>query len=191
MNSTGMSDASLGDTSLRDTSLRDTRRFVTFPLGKETFALDSSQVKELVMAGRVYSFPHTTRSLEGVLVRHGAAIPVCDLGPVFGEGAARSLYVIAQCQYAGGVHSVAIPVSGGCELVQGERSEAPESASAELADTEAVTFVAGLLRTGGRTLPLLDLDRVVSHCLQPFVMQSSGIQPSAAVAAASAREAKR
>jgi len=57
--------------------MNDTTRFVTFPLGEERYALDSCQVKELVMPSRVYSFPHTMQSLEGVLVRHGTVIPVC------------------------------------------------------------------------------------------------------------------
>jgi chemotaxis signal transduction protein len=147
--------------------MNDTRRFVTFPLGAERFALDSSQVKELVMPARVYAFPHTMRSLEGVLMRRGAAIPVCDLGGAFGSGAPRSLYVIAQCNYAGRAQTVAIPVSGDCELVQGERGDAPE----------AVTFVAGLLRTGGRTVPLLDLDQVVAHCIQPSLALTTEAKP--------------
>jgi hypothetical protein len=70
-----------------------------------------------------------------------------------------SFYVVAQCNYAGRSETVAIPVSGNCELVQGERDESPNE----------VTFVAGLLRTGGRTVPLLDLDQVVAHCIQPAI----------------------
>ncbi len=136
--------------------MSDTTRFVTFPLGAQCYALDSSQVKELIMPSRVYSFPHTMQSLEGVLVRNGKVIPVCDLTPAFGHGAERNLYLIAQCNYAGRSETVAIPVSGDCALVQGERSDAPEK----------VTFVAGLLHTGGRTVPLLDLDQIVAHCLQ-------------------------
>jgi chemotaxis signal transduction protein len=147
--------------------MNDTTRFVTFPLGEERYALDSCQVKELVMPSRVYSFPHTMRSLEGVLVRRGTVIPVCDLRGAFGHGPERRFYVVAQCNYAGRVETVAIPVSGDCELVQGERADAPDD----------VTFVAGLLHTGGRTVPLLDLDQVVSHCIQPAI--------------ALAREAKR
>jgi chemotaxis signal transduction protein len=139
--------------------MNDTTRFVTFPLGDERYALDSAQVKELVMPSRVYSFPHTMQSLEGVLVRRGTVIPVCDLRGAFGQGIERNLYVVARCNYAGRATTVAIPVSGDCELVQGERSEAPEE----------VTFVAGLLRTGGRTLPLLNLDQVVAHCIQPAI----------------------
>jgi chemotaxis signal transduction protein len=141
--------------------MNDTTRFVTFPLGQARYALDSSQVKELLMPSRVYSFPHTMRALEGVLVRRGSAIPVCDLGQAFGHRTEPSLYMVARCNYAGRAETVAIPVSGGCELVQGERIETPIEAPGE------VPFGAGLLCTGGTAVPLLDLDRVVAHCIQP------------------------
>lgn len=151
----------------RTGAIGDTRRFVTFPLGEQRFALDSSQVAELVMPGPVHAFPHTMPALEGVLIRRGAAIPVCDLGAAFGRAAPRCLYVIAQCNYAGAVHAVAIPVSGGCELVQGERQDLAPAEAPQAAAPDQVTFVAGLLRTGGKTVPMLDLDRVVSHCIHP------------------------
>ncbi len=151
--------------------MNDTTRFVTFPLGEERYALDSSQVKELVMPSQVYSFPHTMQSLEGVLVRRGAVIPVCDLRAPLAMVPERKPLRDCAMQLRGTRSTVAIPVSGDCELVQGERDEAPSN------DPEAVTFVAGLLRTGGRTVPLLDLDQVVAHCIQPAI--------------ASAREAKR
>jgi chemotaxis signal transduction protein len=54
--------------------MNDTTRFVTFPLGDARYALDSCQVKELVLPSRVYSFPHTMQSLEGVLVRRGTKL---------------------------------------------------------------------------------------------------------------------
>lgn len=146
---------------LRHDRRDDTRRFVTFALGGTRFALDSSQVKEVVMPARVYSFPHTTPSLEGVLVRRGTAIPVCNPAAAFGEGGVRSLYVIAQCNSGGAAHAVAIPVSGACELVQGEPCE-----TAEGLPDGAVTFVSGLLRTAGGTVPLLDMDQVVAHCME-------------------------
>ena len=111
------------------------------------------------MPSPVYSFPHTMRSLEGVLVRRGEVIPVCDLRGAFRHGANASL-CDCRCNYAGRAETVAIPVSGDCELVQGERGDAPEQ----------LLSSAGLLRTGGRTIPLLDLDQVVAHCIQPTAL---------------------
>ena len=135
--------------------MSDTARFVTFPLGVERYALDSCQVKELLMPSRVHSFPHTMRAIEGVLVRRGNVIPVCDLCGAFGYAAGRSFYVVAQCNYAGRIETIAFPVSGDCQLVQGQREVLQD-----------VTFVTGLLRTEGSTIPLLDLDQIVAHCIQ-------------------------
>lgn len=141
----------------------DSQRFVTFALGGTRFALNSGQVKEVVMPDRVYSFPHTMSSLDGVLVRRGAAIPVCNVVRVFGDEGTCSRYLIAQCSYRGASYSVAIPVSGACELVQGELEDSEET-SPMVTD---VTFVSGLLRTAEGTVPLLDMDLVVAHCIQP------------------------
>lgn len=137
--------------------MNDGTRFVTFPLGEQRYALESSQVKELLMLAPVYRFPHTMSSLEGVLVRRGRVIPVCDLRSAIGHGPERSFYVVAQCNYLGRQEVVAIPVSGDCQLVQGERGEA----------SGAVAFVSAVLHTGGRAFPLLDLDRIVADCIQP------------------------
>ena len=148
----------------------DTQRFVTFTLGSSRFALESGQVKEVVMPDSVYSFPHTMPSLDGVLIRHGTAIPVCNVVRALGGGEPCSRYIIAQCSYRGASYSVAIPVSGACELVQGEREDSPED-SEDSKETSAmvtnVTFVGGLLRTADGTVPLLDMDLIVAHCIHP------------------------
>ena len=52
------------------------------------------------------------------------------------------------------------------KLGQGERGEAPEN----------VTFVTGLLRTGGRIIPLLALDQAVAHCIQPTALDREAKQ---------------
>lgn len=178
LSNTAMNPSPLREAALREAPLGSTRRFVIFPLGGEPYALDSARVLELVMAARVFCFPHTTSALEGVLVRRGAAVPVCDTRRVFGEQGSRSLYVIAKCRYEGGGYVVAIPVSGSCELKEGELVPAPESGAeapesgeplplvAAEENAAGVTFVAGLLRTAEETVPLLDLDRVVAHCMQ-------------------------
>lgn len=138
--------------------MSDTRRYVTFPMGDRRYALDSSRVSELLMPGVVYGFPHTMTALEGVLVRRGTVIPVCSLRQVFGQGQEPRLYVVVRCNYAGRPETVAIPVDGDCQLVQGDAGENSDDAG---------IFVAGILRCGGETLPLLDIDGVVAHCIQP------------------------
>ncbi len=132
-------------------------RYVTFPLAGKQFALHSSQVQELLMPAPLYWFPHTMHSVLGVLMRRGKVVPVCDLGPAFGTPEEVSFYVVARVNYVGRVEEVALPVDGLCQLVQGE--------SAPLSEPEP--FVSGRLLTGNTSVPLLDLDRVVEHCIQP------------------------
>ncbi len=133
-----------------------TRRFVIFPLGERHYAVDSARVSELLMPAPVYRFPHTSPSLEGVLVRRGMAIPVVSLRRAFGPSPQRRLYVVTRCAIAGNTETVAIPVSGDCELAPGECGES----------AEPERFVTGVLHSGGRTFPLLDIDEVVAHCIQ-------------------------
>jgi chemotaxis signal transduction protein len=189
LSNTAMNPSPLRQAALRGAPLGSTQRFVIFPLGGEPYALDSARVLELVMSARVFRFPHTMPALEGVLVRRGTAVPVCDVRRFFGEQGVPSLYVIAKCRYEGGGYIVAIPVSGACELKEGEAHPAPQPSAAssgeepplnELPLAEAApqgTFVAGLLRTGGTTVPLLDLDRVVAHCMKaPRAVHREGRQ---------------
>lgn len=137
--------------------MSEARRFVAFPLGVRTYAVDSASVSELLMPSTVHEFPHTSASVEGVLVRRGSVIPVVSLRKVFGPAAQRKLYVVTRIVLLGRTETVAIPVSGECELLSGESGEAaaPER------------FVTGALHSGGRTFPLLDIDGVVTHCIQP------------------------
>jgi chemotaxis signal transduction protein len=189
LSNTAMNPSPLREAALREAPLGSTQRFVIFPLGGEPYALDSARVLELVMAARVFRFPHTMPTLEGVLVRRGTAVPVCDMRRVFREQGQRSLYVIAKCRYEGGAYIVAIPVSGACELKEGEPLPAAPSSAAPLADEPLLselslesaapqgTFVAGLLRTGETTVPLLDLDQLVAHCMKaPQAVHREGRQ---------------
>jgi len=55
---------------------------------------------------------------------------------------------------------VAIPVSGGCELVQGERQDFAPTEAPEAAASEQVTFRRWPVAYRGNTVPMLDLDRL-------------------------------
>ena len=71
--------------------------FVLFPLGSKRFALPAEAVTELASPGEVHSFPQTTPLLNGVLVRRGRIVPVCDVAPVLigSETPGRRFYLIA------------------------------------------------------------------------------------------------
>jgi chemotaxis signal transduction protein len=53
--------------------------FVLLRLGERRFAISANQIAELVAPSRVFRFPHRTPKLEGVILRRGRIVPVCDV----------------------------------------------------------------------------------------------------------------
>jgi hypothetical protein len=57
----------------------DSRSCVLLRLGERRFALAADQVAELVAPSRIFRFPHRTPEIDGVILRRGRTVPVCDL----------------------------------------------------------------------------------------------------------------
>ena len=73
------------------------RSFVLLRLGERRFAVAANQIAELVAPSRVFRFPHRTPKIEGVIIRRGRIVPVCDVAETLtGKRVTeRRLYLIA------------------------------------------------------------------------------------------------
>ena len=125
--------------------------FVLLRLGERRFALKANQIAELVAPSRVFRFPHHTAALEGVLLRRGRIVPVCDVSErlVGKKLTMRRFYLIANRFWGSHRESVALPVSGDCELINAEMTPRSESDS---------PHVAGWLSHGGDVIEILNLE---------------------------------
>src|ERR1700738_324089 len=96
--------------------------FVLLRLGDRRFAVSATQIAELVAPSRIFRFPHHTSEVEGVILRRGRIVPVCDVAErLMGKGlASRRFYLITQRRYAAQTEWVALPVTGDCELINAE-----------------------------------------------------------------------
>ena len=112
--------------------------FILFDVGERRFAVRSDAISELALPGRVHLFPHTTPSVQGVLVRRGQLVPVLDVLPLLAakQAPVRPFYLIARRTIGGAGECAAIPVTGECQLVNAV--EQPRSA-------ESPRYVTGLL----------------------------------------------
>jgi len=142
------------------------KSFVLLRLGERRFAVAAGQIAELVAPSRVFRFPHRTPKIEGVLLRRGRMIPVCDVAEslVGKRLTERRLYLIAVRTYGAKTEWVALPVTGECELINAELMAA--SASDE-------PHVAGWLSHGGDVIEVLNL-----NALTPGSEEISGSAPS-------------
>lgn len=127
------------------------KSFVLLRLGDRRFAVAADDTAELVSPSRVFSFPHRTPGIEGVILRRGRIVPVCDVAErlIGTRLTTRRFYLIALRRYGQRTEWVAIPVTGECELINAELTAA--SASDE-------PHVAAWLSHGGDVIEVLNLD---------------------------------
>ncbi|HEX8872184.1 MAG TPA: chemotaxis protein CheW [Candidatus Acidoferrum sp.] len=152
----------------------DTRSCVLLRLGERRFALAAENVAELVAPSRVHRFAHRTKKIDGVIVRRGRVVPVCDVseqltGKKLG---ARRFYLIAMRRGRGSTDWVALPVSGDCELIQTDLTPPGPSDS---------PYVAGWLSHGGEVIEVLNLDALTPGSARALEPSSEVHRPEAQV----------
>jgi len=127
--------------------------FVLLRLGERRFAVAANQIAELVAPSRVFQFPHRTERIEGVILRRGRIVPVCDVAKALvGKTLiARRLYLVAVRHYGAQTEWVALPVTGECELINSEMTAAGESDA---------PHVAGWLSHDGDVIEVLNIDAI-------------------------------
>jgi len=135
--------------------------FVLLRLGERRFAVSAKQIAELVAPSRVFRFPHKTPKLEGVILRRGRIVPVCDVSEILlGKRlTSRRFYLIAVRNYGTQREWVAVPVTGECELINVEMMSASESDA---------PHVAGWLSHDGDVIEVLNLDTLTPGPAHPL-----------------------
>lgn len=124
---------------------------VLLRLGERRFALAAAQVAELAAPSRIFRFAHRTPEIDGVILRRGRVVPVCDIAePLLGKTLThRRFYLIATRSLPGALDWIALPVSGECELIQADLTPASPSDS---------PHVAAWLSHQGEVIEVLNLD---------------------------------
>ena len=128
--------------------------FVVFQVGTRRVALPQDGVAELIASPLLFSFPHTTPLITGVVLRRGRIVPVLDLGPGL-QGAASPparFFLIVERQTTLMSERCAIPVQGECELVTGIM----------LPSEGRDDFVSGRLELEQEQIDVLDLEKAIA-----------------------------
>jgi chemotaxis signal transduction protein len=147
--------------------------FVLLRLGERRFALQADQIVELIAPSRVFRFPHRTSALEGVILRRGRIIPICDVSEqlVGKKMTLRRFYLIANRLFGTRKESIALPVSGDCELISAELTSRSES---------DLPHVAGWLSHGGEAIEILDLEALTPGPSAARAVSAVSYQPAEA-----------
>ena len=129
---------------------------VLLRLGERRFAIAATQISELVAPGRLFKFPHQSAKVEGVILRRGRIVPVCEVAErLLGKTlSARRFYLIAVRDYGAQSEWVAIPVTGECELINAEITDA--------SPTDA-PHIAGWISHDGNVIEVLDVSALTNR----------------------------
>jgi chemotaxis signal transduction protein len=128
--------------------------FVVFHVGTRRAALSRDNVAELIASPLLFSFPHTTPLVTGVVLRRGRIVPVLDLGPgLLGAPSPPARFFLVVERHISNISErCAIPVQGECELVAGIM----------LPPTGHDDFVSGCLALNDEQIDVLDLEKAIA-----------------------------
>ncbi len=129
----------------------DATSFVLLRLAERRFAVAAGDIAELVAPTRLFRFPHCTKELDGVLLRRGRIVPVCDIAHRLTGTPLRTrrFYLIVQRRYVNQIEWLALPVSGECELINADFTPASQEDS---------PHVAGWISHAGDVIEVLHLE---------------------------------
>jgi chemotaxis signal transduction protein len=128
--------------------------FVLLHAAGRRFALPARIIVELAPPVRLHTFPHTSSSVTGVIVRRGRIVPVYDAGSEFLRlSSSHRFYLIAECAIGRQTELGAIPVDGECEMASGDvQSAAPDRPK----------YISGSLNIGTESVDILDFNALVA-----------------------------
>jgi purine-binding chemotaxis protein CheW len=134
---------------------------VGFRIGRETFGLPISMVREIVRVPEVTSVPNAPEYIEGVINLRGRIIPVVDLRKRFGEKAieANKKNRIVVVELEGRTIGLMVHAASEVLKIPPSEIEAPHNVFQE----GELDYITGVGKLNGRLVILLDLNRVLQR----------------------------
>lgn len=137
-------------------------KHLTFKLGGEEYGVDIMKVREIVGLMPITGVPQSGMHIRGVMNLRGKIIPVMDLRRKFGlpdiELTKEHCIITCMVKGASGGILVGLLVDSVSEVIQLSGEEVDPMP--DLADLR-LDFVPGVVKSKGRVIILLDIDRVV------------------------------
>jgi len=134
---------------------------VGFRIGRETFGLPISMVREIVRVPEITTVPNAPDYIEGVINLRGRIIPVVDLRKRFGVKSAepnkKNRIVVVEL----GARAIGLIVNSASEVLRIPPSEIEEPHT--VFQEGELDFITGVGKLNGRLVILLDLDRILQR----------------------------
>ncbi len=141
-----------------------TTQYLTFNLGEEDFALDISQVREVLNYSTITSVPRMPQFLSGVINLRGNVVPVIDLRLKLGMRAIQkttdTCIVIVEIEIDGEITQMGALADAVKEVIDLDPNQI--SPPPKLGTKLKSEFIKGMGKQGESFLIILDIDRILS-----------------------------
>ncbi len=170
--------------------ITETALYLTFQLEDEAFALDVSQVREILDLTSITKVPRAPDFMRGVINVRGSVVPVIDMRRKFGmpltEGTVDTRIIIMEISLEGKttvLGAIADSVNDVLELEPGQIEDPPEIGSRWRSE-----FIKGIGKQGDRFIIIIDIDRVFSSDDLVAVQKKADLQARASESTAAEPE---
>jgi purine-binding chemotaxis protein CheW len=134
---------------------------VGFRIGRETFGLPISMVREIVRVPEITSVPNAPDYIEGVINLRGRIIPIVDLRKRFGEKIfepnKKNRIVVGEM----GTRAIGLIVNSASEVLRIPPSDIEEPSN--VFQEGELNYITGVGKLKGRLVILLDLSRILER----------------------------
>lgn len=140
------------------------QQYLTFVLGREIFAINILNIKEIIEYGQLTEVPKMPAFIRGVINLRGAVVPVIDMAARFDKPTAeltrKTCIVIIEVAHAEGTQVVGIMVDAVNEVVDIEPGNIEPAPS--FGANIRVDFIEGMGKIEGKFIILLNVNKVLS-----------------------------
>lgn len=140
------------------------QQYLTFVLGREIFAINILNIKEIIEYGQLTEVPKMPAFIRGVINLRGAVVPVIDMAARFdkptSELTRKTCIVIIEVAHSEGTQVVGIMVDAVNEVVDIEPGNIEPAPS--FGANIRVDFIEGMGKIEGKFIILLNVNKVLS-----------------------------
>jgi purine-binding chemotaxis protein CheW len=156
------------------------RRYLTFSLRKEVFAVPVAPIREIIEYPGVTEIPLAPEFLRGVINLRGSVVPLIDIAARFGRGVSeitwRTCVIIFESKLDDTTHQLlGIMVDTVFEVVDIPASQIEPRP--EFGTSMRIDFVEGMIKRNGKFIIVLDIDKVLNaHELKNLIESNTSLQ---------------
>jgi purine-binding chemotaxis protein CheW len=152
-----------------------TNQFFTFMLEKEIFAIDISQIKEVLEFTHITKVPQTPDMMKGVINLRGSVVPVIDMRLKFEMGEIEktvdTCIVIIEIMIDGNTTMIGALVDAVKEVMDLDSDQIePSPKIGTQLNTE---YIKGMGKHDEQFIIILDIDKIFSHTDLEMVQQAA------------------